>query len=1063
MSTWADVPAAGDVPGYRIFVGELEKPSLDDRQYRLIELHNGLRAVLVHDAGADKAAACLALTTGYMLDPEDAPGLAHFCEHMISKGSEPYPAENDFLSFISANGGSRNATTGPTSTEYWFSIRPTKLGAGLPRLAAFFHAPLFTESLTAREINAVDSEFKRNLQNDARRILQITKHLSVPGHPWAKFGTGNYASLSAVGRNGAEALSEEAVLKETRRRLVDWWRQEYCASRMMLAVIGREPVDELTSLVVPCFSKIPNRGLDPRPAFKTDAWGLEHTGTLIFVQTVKDYYAFDLSFQLPDLREHFRSKPESFLAHFLGHEGPGSVCAYLKKKGWLLSLSAGPSGSSRGVQFFKVHGRLTVEGYAHYRDVVEAIFDYIALLRESPLPTYHYNEVNTMTATSFRFKEKSQPHTYASTLAHALAEPYPPEWLLIGAYVYREWDETTVRRLLDGFVPARARITLEAKNHVKEVVGPNVHWLTEKWYGTQYAVQKIDDALLDKISGTHANEELHLPAPNPFIPEDLSVHKVDVPEPQKFPLLIKRTELSQLWHKRDDQFWVPKAHIRIYLKSPLAYTTPRHAMLTRLFVDLVEDALAELTYDADLAGLSYSVTNQIEGLTISVGGYNDKLHVLLRTVLEKIHGLSVQPDRMRVLKEKIQREYENFYMGQPSNLSECFATWLFIPTIWTPAEKLCELPDISENEVERHRDALLSKIFIETLVNGNMSQERSLEILTLVEECLTPKPLLPKGIPRLRSLVLPPGSDVVSRKRHSNPEESNSSLSYYLQFGETGDRRLCCTLALIVHMLREPCYSILRTAEQLGYVVACSQRSINGTNGLGIRIQSARAPSFLESRVDAFLETLGARFESMSLDEFATYKEGLVVKKLERVKNLREETARFWDQIRSGYYDFVRHETDASVIRELTHDEVVRTYDALVRPSSGALTRKKLSVHFLSQQLVETPPDEHLLLTSAVSDANPTATDATATTTPTDSGAVRPRLAIVLNADDDVRGEGESVFKADLACAPAATPVFTPAFGEYGHALARSSGACVRAIGSAPLQAGCAASTASRL
>lgn len=69
MSTWKDVPSAGDVPGYRLFMGEVEKPALDERQYRLVELPNGLRAVFVHDATADKAAACLALATGSMMDP----------------------------------------------------------------------------------------------------------------------------------------------------------------------------------------------------------------------------------------------------------------------------------------------------------------------------------------------------------------------------------------------------------------------------------------------------------------------------------------------------------------------------------------------------------------------------------------------------------------------------------------------------------------------------------------------------------------------------------------------------------------------------------------------------------------------------------------------------------------------------------------------------------------------------------------------------------------------------------------------------------------------------------
>ncbi|KAI0634940.1 LuxS/MPP-like metallohydrolase [Trametes polyzona] len=1097
MSLWKDIPAAGDVPGYRVFLGEVEKPALDDRQYRLLELHNGLRAVLVHDAAADKAAACLAVTTGYMLDPDDAPGLAHFCEHMISKGSEPYPAENDFLSFISANGGSRNAATGPTYTDYWFSISPTELAGGLPRLAAFFHAPLFTESLTAREINAVDSEFKRNLQNDGRRILQITKSLSVRGHPWTKFGTGNYASLSGVGRDGKDSdASEEDVLKETRRRLVQWWKQEYCASRMTLAVIGRESLDELTALTLPYFSKIPNRGLEPRPAFKDEVWGPEQMGTVIFVQTVKDYYGLSLSFQLPDLREHFTSKPADFLAHFLGHEGPGSIYTCLKKAGWLLELSAGASGSSRGVQFFKVGCKLTAEGYLHYREVLNVIFSYISLLRSSPLPRYHFDEVSTMAQIRFRFKEKTQPHSYASALAHALAEPYPPESLLSGAYLYRDWDEPLVKRLLSGFVPEKGRVALEAKSHREEVIGTDVQWETDQWYGAQYTVRRLEAAFLNELNQTDGKPDLYLPAPNPFIPEDLSVEKHDVPEPAKHPLLVLRSDLSQLWHKKDDQFWVPKAHVRIVVKSPLAYTTPRHAMLTRVLVDLVDDALAEITYDAALAGLSYSISCQICGLTASVGGYNDKIHTLLRIVLDKLRGLRAQPDRLHVIKENIQREYENFYMGQPSNLSEYYATWLFMPTIWTPAEKLTELSGINEADVERHRDDILSKISIEMLVNGNVSRERSVELLSLTEECLWPRALLPSEIPQQRSLVLPRGSDVISRKRHTNPKEINSSLSYYLQFGEVPDAKLRSTLALIGHMIREPCYSILRTEEQLGYVVASSQWSIDGTLGLGIRIQSVRPPWFLESRVDAFLETFGDRVANMSDEEFAKHKEGLIVKKLERVKNLYEETSRFWGHIRSGYYDFLRHEVDASLIRELTLPEVVATYDALVRPSTGAQTRKKLSVHLLSQEIHETPlpPAVHAscpppadsgispftpstspsvsVLATTTSTTAATASDAPGTAE--QQGAGGPSVT-VLDAEADPRGEGEAAFKARLVCAPAASPVISAAFGEYGEAMGApqaarisehgpGSGASASASGhavgpeGAPSHAGCARS-----
>lgn len=55
--------------GHRVFVGSIEKPDLDERAYQILELKNGLRAVLVHDPLADKSAACLRVAVGSLYDP----------------------------------------------------------------------------------------------------------------------------------------------------------------------------------------------------------------------------------------------------------------------------------------------------------------------------------------------------------------------------------------------------------------------------------------------------------------------------------------------------------------------------------------------------------------------------------------------------------------------------------------------------------------------------------------------------------------------------------------------------------------------------------------------------------------------------------------------------------------------------------------------------------------------------------------------------------------------------------------------------------------------------------
>lgn len=57
---------------YSRFTRDIYKPDTDDREYRVIELGNELRAVLAHDPSADRAAGSLTITVGALLDPVSA-------------------------------------------------------------------------------------------------------------------------------------------------------------------------------------------------------------------------------------------------------------------------------------------------------------------------------------------------------------------------------------------------------------------------------------------------------------------------------------------------------------------------------------------------------------------------------------------------------------------------------------------------------------------------------------------------------------------------------------------------------------------------------------------------------------------------------------------------------------------------------------------------------------------------------------------------------------------------------------------------------------------------------
>lgn len=67
QSEW--VPTTIDSATFVTFGKPVQKSTQDDRAYRVIKLNNGLEAMLVHDAKADKAAASLDVAVGHLWDP----------------------------------------------------------------------------------------------------------------------------------------------------------------------------------------------------------------------------------------------------------------------------------------------------------------------------------------------------------------------------------------------------------------------------------------------------------------------------------------------------------------------------------------------------------------------------------------------------------------------------------------------------------------------------------------------------------------------------------------------------------------------------------------------------------------------------------------------------------------------------------------------------------------------------------------------------------------------------------------------------------------------------------
>lgn len=88
------------------------------------------------------------------------------------------------------------------------------------------------------------------------------------------------------------------------------------------------------------------------------------------------FHALEISFPLEYQAPYWKYKPSNLLAHFTGHEGPGSLFSFLKDKGWVTSLNSGPQNLARGFAMFKITIYMTEDGFSkslylvYYHDLI---------------------------------------------------------------------------------------------------------------------------------------------------------------------------------------------------------------------------------------------------------------------------------------------------------------------------------------------------------------------------------------------------------------------------------------------------------------------------------------------------------------------------------------------------------------------------------------------------------------------------------------------------------------------------------------------------------------------
>ncbi|WP_372917354.1 M16 family metallopeptidase [Salegentibacter sp.] len=206
------------------------------------ELDNGLHVILHQDKTAPIVSTSVMYHVGGKDLKNDKTGFAHFFEHLLFEGTKNIK-RGEFMSIISSNGGSFNATTSLDRTYYFETFPSNKLELGLWLESERMLHPVISETGVETQNEVVKEERRRSYDNRPYgNLLQVVQSNLFTEHPYKDPNIGYMEDLDA------------ATLEEFN----EYFDEYYAPNNATLVVAGDFEIEETKKLIEDYFGPVPS-------------------------------------------------------------------------------------------------------------------------------------------------------------------------------------------------------------------------------------------------------------------------------------------------------------------------------------------------------------------------------------------------------------------------------------------------------------------------------------------------------------------------------------------------------------------------------------------------------------------------------------------------------------------------------------------------------------------------------------------------------------------------------------------------------------------------------------
>jgi len=865
------------------------KNNTDKRQFVGGKLDNGIKYVLVQDKILTQSYVSVAINVGSYHNPKNYDGLAHFLEHMLFMGSKKYPNENYFYDTLTKHGGYSNAYTSDLQTVYYFNVYNSGLLEMIDIFSRFFIDPLFNNKSLLREINAVHSEYEKNLNNDDYAMYQFLHYLIKNDLTINNFFCGN---LNTLNKYNISSI------------MINFYNKYYIPNNISICIMSNLEINEMYNIINKTFNNIINKNLKlmlrtaspnkinhnidfEKPLFN-------NYNTYHF-KSIKDIYKIIYIWEIPNSREFIYTNDFNIFSNILTNISNTSLYYYLKNIGYLNSIGC----EINEIGLFILELKLTKAGFNKLYDIEHLLFLTIKQIIDSNIKSFalYYHTISKIT---FNCLTKEDPEDLCNTLAIKHFN-YKTKYLYLLLYVIGKIKNNNEYKDIYSYY-------IQHNNFIRILVS-NEYILDKSSYNCLYQYKNHKYCLLpnyNKLFNTTQNIKIfNFKIDNKFLDINIKLIK----KINKSPVLLD----NNVWYGGNSSFNEPIIYINFLLYNNKFYSSPLNYILTEISCIIINNMLSSYLYTAFDIGynISFNSSYYNELINISINGPNDvnKFKIIVDNIIIFITDINLYFDKLSKLYidnllVSISQNFNNILLNNPWELSTILLQPFLFPTIFDINILLDTIKIINYDIIKKYINNLFDKAYITKFIYGNV-QYKYINFVNNINKVIKSCDYKPYDY-----------NKVIDKTFINKTDTECINYYYYIDIFSP---RIICLIKIFINIFQQIFFDELRTKHQLGYLVAMSYINVKKDYYIFQKIQTSKDIDFVKSKILLFNNNL---LNLLTDDKFNNSYE-IVKKELTSPENKLSDLYNLYiSEITNQYYIFNRNQIILNELDKITIDDI---------------------------------------------------------------------------------------------------------------------------------------------